>query len=257
MSQDAKIILPTSVISPIDIARMLHETEALDEFFRQTTIKGQEVQIPRYSRLLDEVVSVNKLNLLDANTRTALIAILKDLHENAPVLHISFSADPPGSYIQQIVAWLRQNVHHSVLVRVGLQPNIGAGCIVRSTNKTFDFSLRNYFDSKKDFFAKKLHDAVRPDVENFNVEESQTVTGVTRKPETTEADNKVVDEKPKVAVSVAEQAIAPAPETQSAPVKQAPVQPAVEAPADNVKPAPQPVPVATTPVPAPETEAQS
>jgi hypothetical protein len=51
------------------------------------------------------------------------------------------------------------------LVRVGLQPNIGAGCVVRTTNKSFDFSLRRFFDSKHEFFMKKLHEVVAPEFE--------------------------------------------------------------------------------------------
>ena len=98
------------------------------------------------------------------------MASLKELQDQAAVLHISFSADPPGTYIQKIVGWLRQNVDQSILVQVGLQPNIGAGCIVRTTNKSFDFSLRKYFESKHDFFAKKLHEVIAPELQDEQIE---------------------------------------------------------------------------------------
>ena len=156
---EKQFTLPIAVISPTDIARLLRELENLDEYFRQTAIReGNDPQnTPRYSRLLDEIVVENTANLLDEKARWNLIPQLEDLRDKAPVLHISFSVDPPGSYVQKIVAWLRSNIDNKVLVTVGLQPNIGAGCVVRSTNHTFDFSLRQYFETKHDFFMEKLH----------------------------------------------------------------------------------------------------
>lgn len=160
------LTLPTTVVSPTDIARLTRETENLDEFFRQSEIRqgGKPQTAPRYSRLLDEVVVANKFNLLDQTDRQALLEHLRQLSETTPVLHISFSVDPPGPYVQKIVAWLRENIHKTALVRVGLQPNIGAGCVVRTTNKSFDFSLRRFFDEKHEFFMQKLHEVVSPEV---------------------------------------------------------------------------------------------
>jgi hypothetical protein len=159
--ENKQIILPISIVSPTDIARLEREVANLDEYFRQTEIRTGEVPaVPRYSRLLDELIVANELNLLESGDRTKLSDILKQLDKKAPVLHISFSADPPGAYIQKIVGWLRDNIDGFILVRVGLQPNIGAGCMVRTANKAYDFSLRKYFDSKHDFFAKKLHEVL-------------------------------------------------------------------------------------------------
>ena len=54
------------------------------------------------------------------------------------------------------MAWLRREIHPVVLLTVGLQPSIGAGCIVRSTNKQFDFSLREDFLKKHDLLMAKI-----------------------------------------------------------------------------------------------------
>lgn len=163
--ENKQLTLPVSVISPTDVARLTREVESLDEFFRQSEIRqgGQPQSLPRYSRLLDEVVVANDLNLLDKTNRNLLVESFNQLQMTAPVMHISFSVDPPGSYVQKIVGWLRQNIDGLVLVRVGLMPNIGAGCVVRTTNKSFDFSLRKYFDSKHEFFMNRLHKVVAPD----------------------------------------------------------------------------------------------
>lgn len=175
MENKNALILPNAVISPTDMARLVREIQNLDEFFRQSAIRagGQPQSAPRYSRLLDDVVLANKMNLLQQSDRELLIAKMNELSATAPVMHISFSADPPGPYIQKIVNWIRLNISGDVLVTVGLQPNIGAGCVVRTTNKSFDFSLRRFFESKHDFFTKKLHEIVSPELddEQYAVEE--------------------------------------------------------------------------------------
>ncbi len=124
-----------------------------------------------------------------------------ELHQSAPILHISFSVDPPGAYVQKIVAWLRVNIHKYALITVGLQPNIGAGCIVRTTNKLFDFSLREFFAEKRGFFIEKLHAAVADPGENQSL--PQAVTS---------------EEAPDVAPQVAP--LSSAPSTQPAPPSQ-------------------------------------
>jgi F0F1-type ATP synthase delta subunit len=154
--------LPTSVVSPTDVARLVRELDLIDSFFRQNEIRqaGQQAALSRMSKLLDQCAAENQLNMLQEEHRQAITAAIKSLHESAPVVHMSFSIDPPGTYIQKIVGWMRQNINPAVLVTVGLQPTIGAGCIVRTTNQIFDFSLREYFSQKREFFISKMHEAV-------------------------------------------------------------------------------------------------
>ncbi len=154
--------LPVSIVSPTDVARLAREIETLDSFFREQQIRtgGNAQELPRMSKLLDQLAADNKLNILQENDRALIKQQLDELHKHAPVMHISFSVDPPGSYVQKIVDWLRSNIDKRVLVTVGLQPNIGAGCVVRTTNKLFDFSLREYFTEKRPFFISKLHGAL-------------------------------------------------------------------------------------------------
>ena len=163
MEPNRQFVLPVSVVSPTDIARLLREIDSIDNFFRQNEIRagGQPTgQMPQVSKLMDQVIASNQLNLLQEQDRQWIVSSFQEMNEAAPVLHISFSVDPPGSHVQKIVAWLRENIEPSALVTVGLQPNIGAGCVVRTTNKIFDMSLREFFASKRGFFVEKLHQAI-------------------------------------------------------------------------------------------------
>jgi F0F1-type ATP synthase delta subunit len=142
--------LPAPVVSSVDVARLSRELEAFEAYIEQARARKPEAKQtpPRTSRLLDELVGTNGLNLLQATDRAKLAAFLKAL-ESAPNVHISFASDPSAAFTEKIVSWFRINIHPNMLVHVGLQPNIAAGCIVRTNNKVFDFSLRQNFAEKQ------------------------------------------------------------------------------------------------------------
>lgn len=157
------LALPVGVVGRIDVGRLLREMESLDSFLSQGAIRepGTPMRLPKTSRLLDETILNNKVNVLQEAERNRLLHFLMEVYSRSPVLHISFSADPSPVFLQKLVAWLRREIHPLVLVQVGLQPNMGAGCTVRTTNKYFDFSLRNRFSEKRTALAEYLHGAMR------------------------------------------------------------------------------------------------
>ncbi len=105
---------------------------------------------------MDQTIQLNKVDLANDTHRKQLQEYLILIKQKAPILHISFSADPTSAFIEKIMAWLRREIHPLVLLTIGLQPNIGAGCVVRSTNKYFDFSLRKDFEKKRDLLLGTL-----------------------------------------------------------------------------------------------------
>jgi F0F1-type ATP synthase delta subunit len=155
------MVLPIAVVGRVDIGRLQRETEALLNFIQQSAIRqpGTQPKLPKTSRLLDEVIQNNKINILEENDCKQLLKFLQHVYRHAPVIHISFGADPSAMFTQKIVTWLRVEVNPLVLLQIGLQPNIGAGCIVRTTNKYFDFSLRHRFEEKKSVLSAALKGA--------------------------------------------------------------------------------------------------
>lgn len=154
--------LPLSVVSPVDVGRLIRELESLDNAILEQGLRGQTVAIPPMTRLMTQTIEMNHINLLDEADRKLLTQLLVSVREKAPVLHISFSADPTPVFIEKVMAYLRREVHPLVLMTAGLQPNIGAGCIVRSTNKYFDCSLRQNFLNKRELLMDKLREGDSP-----------------------------------------------------------------------------------------------
>lgn len=159
-SEHQDFILPVSVTSPADVGRLIRELEHIDDTLLQLGLRvaGSEVKMPQTSRLMDQTIEANKLNLLHKEGRAELRQSLLAAKEQSPVLHISFSADPTPIFMEKLMIWLRREIHPSVLLTSGLQPNIGAGCIVRTANKQFDFSLRQDFLKKRDLLLSQLAD---------------------------------------------------------------------------------------------------
>jgi len=139
------LVLPPAIVGVIDVNRLGRELEAFEDYMEQAKArKSAATTPPRTSRLLDDLASANQLNLLQDVDRERLTLFLTSL-KDAPSVHISFAADPSALFTQKIVAWFRTNIHPNVMVQIGLQPNIAAGCVVRTENKIFDFSLRENF----------------------------------------------------------------------------------------------------------------
>jgi hypothetical protein len=155
------LVLPLGVVSRIDVLRLLREIEAVDEFLRQAQIRepGTSVKMPKTSRMLDDVINTNKLNILLEEDRKHSLTFIMQIKDKAPVLHISFSADPSPLFTQKIIYWLRRQIHPLALMDTGLRPNIGAGCIVRTNNRYFDFSLHKHFSDQKQLLIQSLEAA--------------------------------------------------------------------------------------------------
>lgn len=149
--------VPLQIVSPSDVTRLRREIAALNDYIRQNEIRGEsKVKIPRTSRLMEELVLANKIDLADTEIRKNLDSFLADILANAPVVHISFSTDPSSAFMDKIVQWFRNTIHPAILLRVGLQPNISVGCTVRTTSRYFDLSLKESFKKHRKDLMQRL-----------------------------------------------------------------------------------------------------
>lgn len=146
------------IASVSDLRRVRRELEALDEFLHESALRqgGKEVKLPATSRLLEDVAADSGLNLLKKTDRDRLRKFLTLLIQKAPVIHMSFATEPSSKALAKLVSWLRENIHPQVVVSVGVQPSIAAGCVVRTSNRQYDFSLRRALDMKTEIFAANL-----------------------------------------------------------------------------------------------------
>lgn len=158
-----RLKLPNSVVGSIDVARLLREMNNLDDFFVSVNARPAGTamqQLPKLSRQLDQLSHENELNLLDESHRARLSAALKEIYETAPKLHISFASEPSNKPFEEILMWVRRNIHPHAMIMVGLQPAIAAGCVLRTPNKIFDMSLRARLQKQEPYLARLIKGAV-------------------------------------------------------------------------------------------------
>jgi hypothetical protein len=150
--------LPVPVFGIVEVRRLKRELEALEEYMLQGNIRepGKQTSLPRVSRLLEALATDNGRNLLQPTHRQELKTFLEDTEHSAPTIHISFASDPSSAFTGRLVKWLRANIHPVILLQTGLQPTIAAGCVVRTANHSFDFSLRQRFTGQRALLLQAL-----------------------------------------------------------------------------------------------------
>lgn len=150
--------LPLSIVSVVDLGRLIRELEGINDFLLQASVrkKGASMVLPKTTHILESLAQENNLNLLNTEDRKMMNSMLRNVKNRAPVIHLSFAVDPSAAFLQKILAWFRENIHPQMILQVGLQPNIAAGCIVRTTNKYFDFSLRKHLDNSRKLLLDEL-----------------------------------------------------------------------------------------------------
>jgi hypothetical protein len=157
-----KLSLPVSMVTPSDVGRQAHELEVLENDLLQLSIQKTDHGQPvlAFNKGLEKLAEHNRLNLATPADRQTLMVFLVEVKQGAPVLHISFNSEPGTLFLDKLVLWLRREIHPLVLLTIGLQPAIGAGCMVRTTNKYFDLSMRQTFIAKRPLLLEQIIPAV-------------------------------------------------------------------------------------------------
>ncbi len=150
--------LPDRINSISDVNQLIDEIEKIEEFFLKMKAKSSlnQVDIPKTSISLDELVKVNSLSLMKPEDREKLKLFLHFLRTKSPNVHISFGSVPEDIFLFKITNWFRTQINPYLLITVGLQPNIGSGFKIRTTNKYYDFSLQKYLNINKQVLVEAL-----------------------------------------------------------------------------------------------------
>lgn len=159
MAHEPNLALPNIAVGRSDVVRLQRELEALGDYLHQAALRktpAAEIKLPKTSRLLDEFMTMNKFNLLHREDHEHAVKALQDVVTHAPRLHVSFSTEPSSAFLAKLVGWFRENIAPTVLVQVGLQPGIAAGCVVRTPNRQFDLSLGQSFRKNRELLLSQL-----------------------------------------------------------------------------------------------------
>jgi hypothetical protein len=160
VSDEVQYILPPALTGRADLARLVRELEALDGDLEAQKVRarGQKVEyrLPSSSRMLGDFLEANKVDISDDQGRLVLVEGLRKLKDHAPVVHMTFAVDADQEALQQLVAYMRRELHPHTLVSVGLQPNLVAGVYMRTPNHVHDFSVKTLLTQKRSIISAEL-----------------------------------------------------------------------------------------------------
>jgi F0F1-type ATP synthase delta subunit len=150
--------LPKSLVNNGDVMKIMRELNALNDFFisAQNRQPGTSLQMPKTTKTLEQLAIDNKVNLFDETMRTQLYGEMQKLSKQAPKFHISFATEPSPKALEPILLWLRENIHPQILLSVGYQPSIVAGCVLRTSNKIFDMSMSQHLKKQAPLLTRLL-----------------------------------------------------------------------------------------------------
>lgn len=146
MTDVSELRLPASVVTKLDVARLVREVEQINDSFTTHEVRAKVGADSRWqpapSAQLDDVLALNPINLADGDQRREFLDTLRKLKTAAPVVYMTFAGPADSESLQQIADWLRRSVHPQAVVGVGLQPDLIGGVYVRTPNHVHDLSLR-------------------------------------------------------------------------------------------------------------------
>lgn len=152
--------LPPSIISRLDISRLVREFEALDNALASKEVRekahASEAALPAQTPQLAAFLEANPVNLDSAKEREAYIKQLRLLKKNVHIMNMTFAVTADPESLQQLSAWVREAIHPHVVLEAHLQPALVAGAYIRSQNHVFDFSVRNALVSKRGELKKEI-----------------------------------------------------------------------------------------------------
>lgn len=157
------LVLPSALISRADLARLVREIEDLDNELEAQKARNRATgdtgyKLPTISRTLSDFVEQNKVNIADDQSRMLLKEQMKAMKDKAPIVHMTFAVEADPASLQQLVAYMRKEIHPQALLVVGLQPSLVGGAYVRTPNHVHDFSLRAQLAKKRGIILQELEE---------------------------------------------------------------------------------------------------
>ena len=160
------LTLPMSVVSHIDLSRLVSDVERIDNDRTEATVRAragapEQPSLPP-SASLSDFLAANQLTLESPQERSQLVKELRLLKDKAPVIHFTFASTADQESLQRLAQWARESVHPQAILAVGLQPALIAGVYVRTPNHIHDLSARARLSDSRTVLVKDL-EALRGD----------------------------------------------------------------------------------------------
>jgi hypothetical protein len=157
----ASFQLPPTVVSKLDLARLVAEIEKIDNEMTSLAVRSKtgiaEEYKPIVSDQLRDFLVLNAMKIeYNSQSRMQLIGQMRLLKDKAPVVHMTFAVEADRESLVYLSKWMRESVHPQTVLSIGLQPGLVAGVYLRTPNRVHDLSLRSALTNGRDVLVKEL-----------------------------------------------------------------------------------------------------
>jgi hypothetical protein len=156
----ADFILPPSVVTKLDVARLVSEFERVDNDLTSAAVHTKTGAAapaqPTLSEQLTTFLVQNKFKLGTSQARNDVIKQMRLLKDAVPIVHMTFAVPADPESLQQLAQYLRTSIHPQAVIAVGLQPALIAGVYLRTPNHVHDYSLRGMLAASHGVLVKEL-----------------------------------------------------------------------------------------------------
>ncbi len=153
MSEERSYKLPLYIYSATQIQFFIHQLRKYQSLLTQNKLRSKyKLSSGETIKLEDEFFPEVKQFLLDTFDKTEdiegneiknLISFFENIQKEAPRFSITTANILNEDAKENIVKWLRANIHEICLVSFHYQKNIVGGFILRTPNHIYDFSIRD------------------------------------------------------------------------------------------------------------------
>lgn len=160
--EGSELLLPISVTGRVQLSRLVRELEEIENDIEAQKARDRKVaqKIPAMSQGLADCVELNKVDILKGAARMDLKRRLVRTKEKAPTIHFTFAVEADPRSLQQLVTYIRKEIHPQALISVGMQPGLVGGAFVRTPNHIHDFSLRALLKGKRNVITDALAEGI-------------------------------------------------------------------------------------------------
>lgn len=140
--------LPNSFSSPQQIEALLGDIEKLKPTMLSTPQK--------WPTRVQEFAMSNALASLTLASQSKLVGYLKELLATSPQISLVVANMPNGEELAELTGWFRSHIHPHTTLHIAQNSDVIAGCVLRTDEAVYDFSLRSGLFANSEKLAKRL-----------------------------------------------------------------------------------------------------
>lgn len=156
-AKHTKLTFPSNLITRSDVSRLVRELEHLADVLQGQRVRGEtETKLPPLSQSTTDFLELNEVKITNEKSLETVRQKINTIEDRLPAVHMTFASEIDSESLQQLVTWLRTEIHPQVLINTSIQPNLIGGVYLRTPDHVHDFSIKTLLMGQRQLIVKQL-----------------------------------------------------------------------------------------------------